>query len=81
MKDGDRERPIENYGKKEQKEWLNNTLPDPQGASPLNSREQGGRAHQGFPNWGQGPPWGLLSSCVMGNELRKARNPCRLSYG
>ena len=22
-------RPIENYGKKEQKEWLDNTLPDP----------------------------------------------------
>ena len=28
MKDGDRERPIENYGMKEQKEWLDNTLPD-----------------------------------------------------
>ena len=42
MKDGERERPIENYGKKEQKEWLDNILPDPQ---PLYSREQGGRAH------------------------------------
>ena len=29
MKDGERERPIDNYGKKEQKEWLDNTLPDP----------------------------------------------------
>ena len=29
MKDGERERPIENYGKKEQKEWLGNILPDP----------------------------------------------------
>ena len=29
MKDGERERPIENYGKKEQKEWLDNILPDP----------------------------------------------------
>ena len=26
MKDGERERPIENYGKKEQKEWLDNTI-------------------------------------------------------
>ena len=29
MKDGERGRPIENYGKKEQKGWLDNTLPDP----------------------------------------------------
>ena len=29
MKDGERERPIEHYGKKEQKEWLENTLLDP----------------------------------------------------
>ena len=29
MKDAERGRPIENYGKKEQKEWLDNTLPDP----------------------------------------------------
>ena len=31
MKDGERGLPIENYGKKEQKEWLDNTLtvPDP----------------------------------------------------
>ena len=29
MKDGERRRPIENYGKKEQKEWLDNTLPNP----------------------------------------------------
>ena len=29
MKDGERGRSIENYGKKEQKEWLDNTLPDP----------------------------------------------------
>ena len=29
MKDGERGRPIENYRKKEQKEWLDNTLPDP----------------------------------------------------
>ena len=28
MTDGDRERPIENYGKKEQKEWLDNILPE-----------------------------------------------------
>ena len=33
----ERERPIENYGKKEQKEWLDNIL-------PLPSSEQGGRA-------------------------------------
>ena len=29
MKDGEREQPIESYGKKEQKEWLDNILPDP----------------------------------------------------
>ena len=29
MKDGERGRPIDNYGNKEQKEWLNKTLPDP----------------------------------------------------
>ena len=29
MKDGERERPIENYGKKEQRESLDNMLPDP----------------------------------------------------
>ena len=28
MKDGESERPIEHYGKKEQKEWLDNILPD-----------------------------------------------------
>ena len=28
MKDGERGRPIEKYGKKEQKEWLRNPLPD-----------------------------------------------------
>ena len=28
MKVGKRGRPIENYGKKEQKEWLDNALPD-----------------------------------------------------
>ena len=29
MKDGESLRLIENNGKKEQKEWLDNTLPDP----------------------------------------------------
>ena len=29
VKDREREQPIEHYGKKEQKEWLDNTLPDP----------------------------------------------------
>ena len=29
IKDGERGWPIENDGKKEQKEWLDNTLPDP----------------------------------------------------
>ena len=29
MKVGEREQPIENYGKKEQKEWLDSILPDP----------------------------------------------------
>ena len=40
MKDGERGRLIENYGKKEQKEWLDNTLPNPHSC-----REQGGREH------------------------------------
>ena len=40
MKDGDRERPLENYEKKQQKEWLDNTSPDPQPCSG----EQEGRA-------------------------------------
>ena len=39
MKDGDMGRLIENYGKKEQKEWLDNTLPDP------HSWEQGKRIY------------------------------------
>ena len=40
MKDGERERPIENYGKKEQKEWLDNTLPDPHPCTAGNKEEE-----------------------------------------
>ena len=40
MKDGERERPIENYGKKEQKEWLDNTLPDPHPCTAGNKDEE-----------------------------------------
>ena len=46
MKDVEMGRPIENYGKKEQKEWLDRqylTL-----LSPLYSREQRGRAHKKY---------------------------------
>ena len=40
MKDGERERPIENYGKKEQKEWLDNILPDPHPCKAGNKEEE-----------------------------------------
>ena len=40
MKDGERERPIENYGKKEQKEWLDNILPDPHPFTAGNKEEE-----------------------------------------
>ena len=32
--------PIENYGKKEQKEWLDNTLPDPHPCMTGNKDEE-----------------------------------------
>ena len=40
MKDGERGRLIENYGKKEQKEWLDNTLPDPHPCTAGNKEEE-----------------------------------------
>ena len=40
MKDGERERPIENNGKKEQKEWLDNILPDPHPCTAGNKEEE-----------------------------------------
>ena len=40
MTDGERERPIEKYGKKEQKEWLDNTLPDPHPCTAGNKEEE-----------------------------------------
>ena len=40
MKHGERGRPIENYGKKEQKEWLDNTLPDPHPCTAWNKAEE-----------------------------------------
>ena len=40
MKDGEREQPIENYGKKEQKEWLDNTLHDPHPCIAGNKKEE-----------------------------------------
>ena len=36
----EKERPIENYGKKEQKEWLDNTLPDPHPCTAGNKEEE-----------------------------------------
>ena len=39
MKDGGRGWPIENYGKKKQKEWLDNTVPDPH-PSTAGNKEQ-----------------------------------------
>ena len=40
MKDGERERPIENYGKKEQKERLDNIVPDPHPCTTGNKEEE-----------------------------------------
>ena len=40
MKDGERGRPIEKYGKKEQKEWLDNTVPDPHRCTAGNKEEE-----------------------------------------
>ena len=40
MKDGERGRLIENYGKKEQKEWLDKTLPDPHPCTAGNKEEE-----------------------------------------
>ena len=40
MKDGERGRPIDNYGKKEQKEWLDNTLSDPHPCTAGNKEEE-----------------------------------------
>ena len=40
MKDGDRGRPIENYGKKEHKELPVNTLPDPHPCTAWNKAEE-----------------------------------------
>ena len=40
MKYGEMERPIENYGKKEQKEWLDNILPDPHPCAVGNKEEE-----------------------------------------
>ena len=40
MKDGEREQPIEKYGKKEQKEWLDNILPDPHPCTAGNKEEE-----------------------------------------
>ena len=40
MKDGERERPVENYGKKEQKEWLDNILPDLHPCTAGNKEEE-----------------------------------------
>ena len=40
MTEGERGRSIENYGKKEQKEWLDNTLPDPHPCTAGNKEEE-----------------------------------------
>ena len=36
----ERGQPIENYGKKEQNEWLDNTLPDPHSCTAGNKEEE-----------------------------------------
>ena len=40
MKDGERGLPIENYQKKEQKEWLDNSLPGPHPCTVGNKEEE-----------------------------------------
>ena len=47
MKDGERGRPIENYGEKEQKQWLDNTLPDPHPCTAGNKEEE----HSQYSAW------------------------------
>ena len=48
MKNREREQPIENYGKKEQKEWLDNILPDPHPCTAGNKEEEHISQCQGF---------------------------------
>ena len=45
MNDGERELPIENYGKKEQKEWLDNILPDPHPCTAWNKEDTHTHTH------------------------------------
>ena len=40
MKDGEWEQPTDNYRKKEQKEWLDNILPDPHPCTARNKEEE-----------------------------------------
>ena len=40
MKDGEREQPLENYGKKEQKGWFDNILPDPHPCTAGNKEDE-----------------------------------------
>ena len=40
MKDGESERPLENYKKKQQKEWLDNTSPDTEPCTAVNKKEE-----------------------------------------
>ena len=40
MNDGEMGWPIENYGKKQQKEWLDNTSPDPNPCTAGNKEEK-----------------------------------------
>ena len=40
MKDGERDRPTENYGNKEQKEWRDNTLPERHTCTAGNKEEK-----------------------------------------
>ena len=40
MKGGERGRPIETYGKKEQKEWLDNILTDTHPCSAVNKEQE-----------------------------------------
>ena len=51
MKDGEKGQPIENNGMIEQKEWLDNTLPDPHLCTAGNKEEEHNYQYCHIPNF------------------------------
>ena len=65
-------RPIENYGKKEQKEWLDNTLPDPH---PCTAGNKGEEEKEWLDNTLPDP-----HPCTAGNKEEEHTVELRLSF-